>query len=348
MAAWGILLLAGVIFLVGMRLSAFFNGAESGFYRVSFLRLSIDAHSGDRVARTLMWFVQNPAYFVSTSLVGNNIGHYVITLAIGLGADVLIGSESVLVEVATTLLFTPVIFAFAELMPKSLYLRAPTQLLRRDARWFKLCYQVFLPVTIPLVWLTRLLERLSNSETSQMEHVLGRHRLIQVLDKGQEHGLLTNEQGQLIHGLLHDANRRATEVMTPIDRVLGLDENASRAELLDFARAHGLTHVPIRRRGTGGEWFGYVRASDLVVSAKSVTGLIQPSPEIAFDATRLMALQALRESGHAIGAVFDNGKIVGLVAQRALLEQFMHPFGSKRSRHMRAPLAKSATTTSSS
>ncbi len=34
-----------VLFLIGLRLAAFFSGAETGFYRVSYLRVGIDAQS---------------------------------------------------------------------------------------------------------------------------------------------------------------------------------------------------------------------------------------------------------------------------------------------------------------
>ncbi len=341
MGTWGTLLAAIVLFIAGMRLGAFFSGTESGFYRISFLRLSIDAHSGDRVARWLMWFVQNPAYFVSTTLVGNNISHYVITVAIGMGADVLVHSESALVEVATTLLFAPIIFAFAELMPKSLYLRAPTQLLRRDAFKFRWCYRLFLPVTYPLVGLTRLLERLTKSKAHEMEMVLGRHRLMQVLSKGREHGLLTNEQGQLFHSLLHDAHRLAREVMTPLERVLGVEEGTSNSDILAFAISYGMPHVAIRRRNTTDEWVGYIRTVDLQTTTASAATLIQSLPRLALDATRLSALISLRESGHSLAAIYDGQNPLGLVTQRALLDQFMHPFGAKPARHARTMTARS-------
>ena len=77
-------LAALLLFLLGLRLSAFYSGTETGFYRVSYLRLTIDAHAGDRVARRLMWFAHHPSYFVATTLVGNNIANYMTTLAIGL------------------------------------------------------------------------------------------------------------------------------------------------------------------------------------------------------------------------------------------------------------------------
>src|SRR5580704_13716552 len=60
------------LFLFGLRLTAFFSGAETGFYRASYLRVSIDAQSGDPIAKRILWFCQNPTNFVVTALIGNN------------------------------------------------------------------------------------------------------------------------------------------------------------------------------------------------------------------------------------------------------------------------------------
>jgi putative hemolysin len=334
MTAW--LTLAGslALFILGVRLSAFFSGSETGFYRVSFLRLSIDAHAGDTAARRLLWFVQNPSYFVATTLVGNNIANYLTTVAIGIAMGALFTTSSVLLEVATTLLFAPVIFLFGELMPKNLYFRAPTNLLRQGLRNFRLWYHLFLPASLPLVGITRLFERLSKSGPHQLDLVLGRHRLSHVLDKGHEHGLLTAGQGDLVHGLLHESSLRAAETMTPLDRVLGLDETASREQLAEFARKYGLTHVAIRRKGTGSEWFGYVRLLDLELLPADSDDLIREMPRISHDATRLNALLALRENGHALAAVCDGDSVVGTMSEKALIEHFMHPAGSQRARRI--------------
>ena len=64
----------------------FFSGAETGFYRVSYLRLSIDAQAGDPVARRILWFCQNPSDFVVTALIGNNVAQYGLTAAVGIAA----------------------------------------------------------------------------------------------------------------------------------------------------------------------------------------------------------------------------------------------------------------------
>ena len=70
------------LFVVGMLLSALFSGSETGFYRVSRVRLLIDALSGDRTAKWLLWASNNPAAFVATALVGNNVANYLTSRAI--------------------------------------------------------------------------------------------------------------------------------------------------------------------------------------------------------------------------------------------------------------------------
>lgn len=343
---WLLLLIAGSLFVVGVRLSAFFSGSETGFYRVSFLRLSIDAHTGDTVAQRLLWFVQHPEFFVATTLVGNNIANYVTTIAIGLGADAFIRTHSMAAEIGATLLIAPVIFIFGELMPKNLYFRAPTRLLRNNIGLFQFFYRMFLPASIPLVWVTRLFERISGSPPHRMDFLLGRHRLIQVLTKGHEHGVLTGQQGILVHGLLHDASRLVSEIMIPVEKVLGETEGTTREDILEYARKKHLTHVPLKRRDSTGDWFGYVRVLDLELSPPSSAILLRNMPVIPVDSTRLMALLKMRDSGESVGVVADGEKVVGIVMENVLISHLMHPVGApaKRSPTTQAIAVTSAST----
>jgi putative hemolysin len=324
---WLLLAIASSLFVVGVRLSAFFSGSETGFYRVSFLRLSIDAHTGDNVAKRLLWFVQNPEFFVATTLVGNNIANYLTTIAIGLGTEAFIDSPSIVVEVGATLIFAPVIFVFGELMPKNLYFRAPIRLLRNNSRLFKLFYRSFLPVSIPLVWMARLLGKLSSATSNRVDFLLGRHRLIQVLSKGHEHGVLTNQQGILVHGLLHDATRPISEIMISTETILGEEENASREKLLEYARENHLTHIPLRRHKSSADWFGYVRVLDLELGSRQAESMIRTMPRIPAASTRLMALLAIRDSGESVGVIIEGDDVHGIIMENVLIDHLMHPLG---------------------
>ncbi len=221
-------------------------------------------------------------------------------------------------------------------MPKNLYLRAPTRLLRRGQFWFRLCYVVLWPLSRPMIWLTHLFEKVSGARPHQLDLVLGRHRLQQVMTRGQEYGLLTDEQGELVHGLLHDASRQASEVMTPVDRIMGVDETTSREQIVEHARSLGLSLIPVRREGNESGWFGYYRLIELETTEGSPEHLRHELPRINEDATRLSALLTLRDSGHSLGAVVADGNVVGLLTERALIEHFMHPTGSRHRRSSRA------------
>ena len=309
------------LFLLGLRLSAFFSGAETGFYRASHLRLSIDAHAGDRVAARIMWFVRNPGYFVATTLVGNNVANYLTTLAIGLAAVTLFPAHAGWLEIVATLSLAPLVFIFGELVPKNLYYRAPTSLLRRDAMWFVFFYRLFLVVSFPLIWITKLFERFGNLEKEQRELVLGRSRLVQVLSQGHREGLLSEVQNRLVHGLMHTAAQPVSSSMTPTSRVLGVPEDASRPEVLEFARRYGVPNVAIKRADTDDGWYGYLRVVDLAVSRRPHTSLVREMPRIEASASKLEALLALREAGEAYGVVFSGTQVAGIVSERGLVEQ---------------------------
>ena len=310
------------LFCLGLRLSAFFSGSEIGFYRVSPLRLSIDADSGDRVAERLLKFVQQPGYFVATTLVGNNVANYITTLAIAMAATVLFGSSSGFVEIAGTVLLSPVIFIFGELIPKNLYYEAPHKLLRRDVKWFLLFYWLFFVISSPLVWLSKLFERIGRQEQNPAQFALGRKRLVQVLSEGHHEGLLTQVQNRLVHGMLSAAPQPVTQLMTDASRVVGVSEDAGREEILEFARKQGQPLVPVRGVQLDHGWRGYMRVAEISLHNREIEQDIRPLVEIDESASKLEALLSLRSAGEEYGAIRSEGRILGLVTEQRIVEDF--------------------------
>ena len=320
MPDWLELPAAFLIFALGLRLSAFFSGSETGFYRVSYLRVSIAAHEGDRAAQRILWFTQNPGYFVATTLIGNNVANYLTTVAIGMAAAVYT-TRSGWTEIVSTLLVSPVVFIFGELLPKNLYYRAPLHLLRRDSLWFLWFYRAFLVVSWPLNLMSRLLQRWGDPSARPLALLLGRSRLVQVFKRGHEEGLLTEVQNRLVSGVMQTAPQPIGVSVTPAARVLGMADDASRQALLDFARRFGLTHVAVRRAGTQDEWYAYARTSDLIATQKPVMSLFRPMPRIDAAISKLETILALREAGAPVGVVYAGSRLVGTVTEHGLVEQ---------------------------
>ncbi len=314
-----------LLFLAGVRLSAFFSGTETGFYRISFPRLVIDAQAGDRVAKRLLWFVRNPSSFVATTLVGNNLANYLTTYAISLGVLLVAGDVGGAVEIGAAILLSPVVFLFGELLPKNLYYRAPLSLLRRDSTLFTIFYRLLLPASWPLVGLTRLIERISPDAGKRTELLLGRSHLVQLMTQGRQEGLLTDVQNRLAGGVLQIAPQPVTESMTPANRVLGLGEKASRREILDYARRFATPVVAIRREQSDEDWYAYVRVVDVALDKSPVSSVFRTMPAVAPSASKLDALQTLQVEGRIFGVVSESNHVVGIVSSRGLCEQLFRP-----------------------
>ena len=323
------LMIALVIFGLGLRMSAFFSGSETGFYRLSYLRISLDARAGELASRRLMKFMQAPSTFVSTALVGNNVANYVTTLAVGMISLTLFPGQAGSMELVFTLLVTPIVFIFGELLPKNLYFRAPMHFLKRDSLKLQICYYALLPVSLPLMMTARLFERFGKSDDLRTGRVLSRSRLTQAVTEGHRQGLLTDLQNKLVHGLLTIADESVRHVATNPSMILGCSEDTSRSEMLKTAKQFALHALPIHRQGDPHAWYAYVRTVDLMVTQRPVKNLIREMPRLPANQKKLEALLHLRRLGEDWGVLVDEkDQVVGLIRERGLMEQLLrdhHP-----------------------
>ena len=178
-----------VMLAVGVLLSAFFSGSETGFYRVNRVRLVLNSRDGDWVAWGLLQLTNNPSLFVATTLIGNNLANYITSLAIVLIAQGFFAPHSHVAELVAPIVLSPILFVYGELLPKRLFLMAPNRLVRRGGPLFLLFVLIFAPVAALLWALGRLLQYLLGESPERVRLTLARKELSHVFDEGQEVGI---------------------------------------------------------------------------------------------------------------------------------------------------------------
>ena len=310
-----------LLFLVGLKLSAFFSGSETGFYRVSTLQLTLQKQRGDTVAGRLFYFVAHPERFVATTLVGNNVSNYLTTLAIGLMIQAVWQDGEGGREIVATLLLTPVIFIFGELIPKSLYYRAPMSLLRAGSLTFNICYYLFLPISYPLIRISRFVSNFGQSDRRRLEVVFGRTRLYSVLEAGQREGLLTELQRNLAENLMQVANHPVGLLVIPASTIHGISENASIDDAVAVASVTGASHVLMCPDGRPHHWCSFVRIADMLTSELAPRLVKQGLPEFDTATPRLEVLAALFRDYKPFAAVTENGEVVGIIRRQTLVSE---------------------------
>ncbi|MBW3596050.1 MAG: DUF21 domain-containing protein [Planctomycetes bacterium] len=313
----------GLMLLVGILLSAFFSGSETGFYRATRVRLALDAMSGDPIARGILWLTNNPAVFVATTLIGNNLANYVVSLAIVLITAEVMSQESMWAEVAGPVIFSPLVFVYGELLPKNLFYHAPNKLLRWGGPPFLLCTVVFAPVSVILWALARFLQWALGQSPEQVRLTLARRELQRVLEEGQEAGVLQPSQRRLAQNLFAVANRPVEELCTPVARAASVRVGTPKADVLRLARRHGAAVVPVMGQRAR-DLIGYVQVMDLRMTESQLIDRVRPLLEIRAQETHLAALIRLRAAREPLAAVANReGETIGLIYADQLLEPLL-------------------------
>lgn len=261
-----------VIMLVGLCFSALFSGSETGFYRATRARWVLDGRAGDRFARILLWWANNPAVFVSNILIGNNLANYLITLGSVLAVQSFLTSDSESLELIAAIALTPIVFIYGESLPKQLFLKAPNRLLRLVVPFLVVVNLLLLPAVLVLWCLGRVLEAIVGKSPERVRSRLARQELINMFREGHTAGLLEPVQLSLAQNFFDMVEKTLDPIIIPLPRVISVKEGSSISEALDIARRHQLASLPVADKQ--GHLLGYVLIGELI--------LLPPNAQVTF------------------------------------------------------------------
>jgi CBS domain containing-hemolysin-like protein len=346
------IVLAIGILLIGLLLSAMFSGTEIGFYRVPKIRLQIDAIGGDRTAKRLFWLTNRPSLFVATTLVGNNLANYLCSFGAVLLIEMLLRESGGFGEMVATLMLTPLLFVYGELMPKYLFMNAPNQFLRRVIPFFLIFVPIFYPISFFLEQLNRLLARSMGQSQQPLLSRLARKELQRALDEGQAVGLLLPVQRRLARDLFAARDLPVHRFAEPVSALPCARLDMNREQVLRLARRYHLAEI-LMAESSRERLSGYLRVIDLELaqtvppevvvendlqhSAQKETAspaeavddqalfhaLMRPLVSIRSDASPLDAMVQLQEARQSLGRLVDHhGETIGILSSDKLLKAF--------------------------
>lgn len=308
------MIVAATLFIVGMLLSAFFSGSETGMYRVSRIRIVLDALAGGWAARGIVWLLNHSAVFVATVLVGNNLANYVTSLSIVLAVQASFAGGAG-PELLCTILATPVIFVLGELLPKYLFYNAPYRLLKVTRPLLLTFTIAFLPVSLLLGLLASVLRRLTGETPFRVRLGMAQRELQQVLREGHEAGLLAGSQRTLAQNVFEVGNQPAVRFGMPLQRMAIVDHHSDVAAARSAARRQGHPIVLLENRK---QITGFVFYADLLDTEAALPEPI-PTIEAQVDDKHLAVLLRLYEENSDVALLRDaQNKVKSVVTRRQL------------------------------
>ncbi len=310
----------GVLALVGVALSGLFSGCETGLYTLNRVRLTVRTAHGDRAATRLSRELFNQNRALATLLIGTNAASYLASYAVaamlhgaGLSDWAVIGWE--------VAIFTPLLFVFAETLPKDLF-RTHTDRwsyklwwVLRLAKWL-FTFTTLLPIVQAAGMLaSRLLGTSADAATT------ARQRMSQLIKEGVGSGVLSEAQTTLADRALALRDRTVSAEMVPWKDVCRLPLSADPPHRLELLTERHFTRLPVVDEA--GMAVGVIAMLDVLLEPdRSTAQLMQPAVTFSPNTSVGEALEAMRAGRQAMAIITEGSanEPLGLLTLKDLVE----------------------------
>ena len=229
----------------GLVMAGLGAGLETGFYCLNRLRLHVHQHRSDNSARLLAKYVAAPTALIASLLIVHNAGVKLSTH----GVAVLLSGYDMTpwkLVVFDALIMMPVLFVFAETLPKDLFAVHADRLVYWFAR--PMAWQVEACRYSGLLGLIEGTSRLLMKMLGVGGHVETFHPRYQVqmlVKEGVGSGLLSDEQLAIVDRVFLLGRRRVAEVMTPWEKVIKVKIDDAPNTLWNLAERTNRTRFPV-------------------------------------------------------------------------------------------------------
>jgi CBS domain containing-hemolysin-like protein len=320
--------------LVCLLATMFFSAAEMAFIAANRLKLRHLAEEGTKVAADYLESFRHPEGVLSTAMMGVTVAHIVAASAATHSLLPTLGPYAPLV---VTLILTPVMLVFGEIIPKALAREWATTLILRLYRPLTWMSTLLAPFVLVANTVVTGMMRLFGSGQADARAFVSREELKALLQMEPGEADVTTQEAEMIDKIFDLGDTTVREVMVPLVDVVMLPETATVAEAIATIQRRGFSRIPVyRERET--DIVGVVAAMDLLrggAEARTVGELMRP-PYFVPETKRIDDLLREMQRGRIQMAmvVDEYGGSTGLVTLEDILEQIV---GKIEDEHDRTP-----------
>lgn len=324
-----IVYIAAILFLMVM--SFLFSGCETGVYRLSRFRLRLGLEQKQRSYQRLFQLVQDGQNVILSVLLGNNLVNYLMTVLFTYIVFSATQSEAT-AEFYSSLILTPTVFIFCEMMPKSIFYHKSDSIMPPLSWFLKAVYSFFMRSGLLQLFkfvfdaINRVL--VDRRNTVQAVDTTQRLQVFQILHETQEEGLLSDVQKDMIHRLIHIPDISVGSVMVPIEQFGRVPLNANRQDLFALLQRSRSARYLVYDT-TPDHITGYISLPQVLGKAEfsSLAEFVADLPCIDHNASVIEAISLLRKERAPIALVTETVKEktqpIGVITTTDLLEELI-------------------------
>ncbi|HEX2553186.1 MAG TPA: HlyC/CorC family transporter [Microvirga sp.] len=324
------LLIAALIVIFCLMLSAFFSAGETAFTGASRARMLSLQRSGDVRASLVNRLLEMRERFIGAMLIGNNVVNIGVSAFTTSVLVAVFGDEGV---IYATIVMSLLVIVFSEVLPKTLAITSPDKVSLFLARPVTVVVAVFGPLALAIERIVKLMLLPFGIRIGQDQPILSATEEIrgQVALLHKEGGVNKNER-DMLGGLLDLEDLTVSEVMVHRTKMRSINADLSSEEIVREILSSPYTRLPLWR-GSQENIVGVLHAKDLLRALDAVGG--DPSKlkveAIALETWFVPDTTSLRDQlkaflgkkTHFALVVDEYGEVQGLVTLEDILEEIV-------------------------
>ncbi|MBS1588566.1 MAG: HlyC/CorC family transporter [Bacteroidetes bacterium] len=315
----------GCILLIG-----FFAGTEIAFISANKINIELKKKQGGLSGRILGRFVEHPAEFIGTSLLGVNIVLVIYGLLMTRVTQPFLTllppflqSEYVIL-IADTFIATVVILLFAEFLPKAIFRTKAEAVLTLFAVPMWLMYNLLFPIAKVFVAISEfILKYLFNVRIKENRAVFNRVDLEHFVKQSLHgHEAESNDVNtELFENALYLVNVKVRKCMVPRNEIVGVDVNTPLLEVRHKFIETQLSKI-IVYEGTVDTIVGYLHHLDLNRRPKTLREILHTITAIPEAMSAVDLMNRFTKDHKSVAWVIDEfGGTAGIVTMEDVLEE---------------------------
>ncbi len=317
-------------------LIGFFAGVEIAFVTANRLSIELKKKQGKSSGLILSRFVEEPARFIGTCLIGINIFFVVYGLLFSSLLDPLYlwaGINNPFFElVADTVLSTLIVLVFGEFIPKAIFRAKNDMLLSFFAPVTRFFYTIFYPIASILVSVAEwILKYLFNVRVNDRNEAFGKgdleHFFHQNQDQDEDNQELNTE---LFENALSLPMVKIRQCLVPRTEIEGIDLNTTMAEVKKKMIETQLSKLVVYSENIDNIQ-GYIHQLDLFKNPPDIPSILLPIPAVPESMSATDLINKFTKEAKSIAWVVDEfGGTAGIVTMEDVLEEI---FGEIKDEH---------------
>ena len=301
-----------LIVLFFVLVNAFFSGTEMAVITLNDAKIHKLSEDGDRKARRVIGFIDNPGRFLATIQVGVTFAGFLSSAFAASNfssklAGILPGSGSwkePLCTVIITLILSYFSLVLGELVPKRIAQNYPEKWSYAAAGLVKSFGAITRPFVAFLTLSTNAILRLLHIDPDDNDKSVTEEEIRMMVDVGSESGNIEDTEKEMIENIFEFNDKEVSEIMTHRKKIVSLPIDATYEETMNVARNERYTRIPVYR-DTIDDIVGILHIKDLL-------GIPSPTDDAPFNLSKLIREPLVVHETRKISSLFAEMKTCGM------------------------------------